>query len=69
MAHAAKAILPISTNGPYGKRIGVNMSGNEVESFTVGAYMTEGTTASNNTRYSIVVLNTWAILPFRKNQY
>lgn len=58
MGHAAKAILPIAENGPYGQRIGINVSGSQAKSITAGAYMTKQPSGSSgSSKYSIVVLN------------
>lgn len=58
MGHAAKAILPITENGPYGQRIGISVTGSQAELITAGAYLTkQSSNSSDNSRYSIVVLN------------
>ena len=57
MAHASKAIIPKDANGPFGKRIGVSVSGSESWALRVGAYVTHRANPSDWLRYSIVVLN------------
>ena len=54
MAQASKAILPRDTGGPWGKRVGVSVSGSPL---VVGAYKTGRVSSSDWNRYSIVVLN------------
>ncbi|KAI5118210.1 hypothetical protein M0805_004700 [Coniferiporia weirii] len=61
IAHASKAILPLSSGGPFGQRIGVGITGDEASSLTIGAYATNQTTSNPNStgneRYSLVVMN------------
>jgi len=57
LGQAAKAIVPKDPNGPYGKRIGVSVSGGQDWALRVGAYKTERTSSSDPARYSLVVLN------------
>jgi hypothetical protein len=40
MAQVQKAVLPKDVGGPMGKRIGVNVGGNEGWALRVGAYVT-----------------------------
>ncbi|EIW76828.1 glycoside hydrolase family 30 protein [Coniophora puteana RWD-64-598 SS2] len=54
LAQAAKAIIPRDSNGPWGQRIGVNVTGTGL---TVGAYVTGRASSSDWNRYSLVVLN------------
>ena len=57
MAQASKAILPRDAGGPWGKRIGVSVSGSEAGGLIVGAYMTGRLSSTDWNRYSLVVLN------------
>ncbi|KAF5370547.1 hypothetical protein D9757_010139 [Collybiopsis confluens] len=57
MAHASKAILPKDPGGPFGKRVGVSVSGSLAWALRVGAYVTHRTNPSDWWRYSLVVLN------------
>lgn len=59
MAHAAKAILPKDTAGPFGRRVGYDLSGDATAAaaLTVGAYVTERTSTGDPSRYSLVVMN------------
>ena len=62
MAQASKAIFPKDVNGPWGKRIGVTLGGSMNWALRVGAYATGRVTPSDWLRYSIVVLN-WYAMP------
>ncbi|KAH8110045.1 glycoside hydrolase superfamily [Phellopilus nigrolimitatus] len=55
MAHASKAVLPLNEGGAFGQRIGVDVSGSQESSLTVGAYVTAANGTSS--RYSLVVMN------------
>lgn len=57
MAQASKAILPRDVGGPFGQRIGVSVQGSLGWALRVGAYATGRVSASDWTRYSLVVLN------------
>ncbi|KAI0700366.1 glycoside hydrolase [Cerioporus squamosus] len=57
LAQASKAILPKDTNGPFGKRIGVSLSGGSAWALRVTAYVTARTNSADWLRYSLVVLN------------
>lgn len=58
MAHASKAIIPRDKGGPFGQRIGLNVSGNLSSQLIVGAYVTKRVKSSDWLRYSLVVMNT-----------
>jgi hypothetical protein len=78
MAQVQKAVLPKDVGGPMGKRIGVNVGGNEGWALRVGAYVTGRKSSTDwcawafgceemrltvsTDRYSIVVLNCARIL-------
>ncbi|KAG9310857.1 glycoside hydrolase family 30 protein [Chiua virens] len=57
MAQASKAILPRDSGGPWGQRIGVSVGGSLDWALVVGAYVTSRVSATDWSRYSIVVLN------------
>jgi len=57
MAQASRAILPKDVNGPWGKRIGVSVTGSLDWALVVGAYVTGRVSSSDWLRYSLVVLN------------
>lgn len=57
MAHASKALVPKDSNGPFGQRIGVSVSGNLASGLRVGAYVTGRTNPSAYQRWSLVVMN------------
>jgi hypothetical protein len=58
MAQAARATVPRDQpTGPWGKRIGVSVSGTMNWALVVGAYVTERANPSDWKRYSLVVLN------------
>ncbi|KAI0365705.1 glycoside hydrolase [Pilatotrama ljubarskyi] len=57
MAQASKAILPRDAGGPWGKRIGVSVGGNQNWALRVGAYVTGRANSNDWLRYSLVVLN------------
>ncbi|KAI8994205.1 glycoside hydrolase [Trametes punicea] len=57
MAQASKAILPRDPGGPWGKRIGVTVGGNQNWALRVGAYVTGRANSNDWLRYSLVVLN------------
>jgi hypothetical protein len=53
---ASKAIIPKDKGGPFGRRIGVSVTGSRNSALTVGAYVTNRVSAGD-VRYSLVVLN------------
>ncbi|KAH9847930.1 glycoside hydrolase [Lenzites betulinus] len=57
MAQTSKAILPRDTNGPFGQRIDLSVSGDQADELQVTAYVTDRDNASDYKRYSLVVLN------------
>lgn len=57
MAQASKAIIPKDPGGPFGQRIGVSVGGSLGWALRVGAYITGRAYSSDQSRYSIVVLN------------
>jgi hypothetical protein len=57
MAQASKAIIPRDKGGPFGQRIGVNVSGNVSAQLTVGAYVTKRVKSTDWLPYSLVVVN------------
>jgi hypothetical protein len=57
MAHASKAIIPRDAGGPFGQRIGVSVRGSTGWGLRVGAYVTHRASASDWSRYALVVLN------------
>ncbi|KAL1696028.1 glycoside hydrolase family 30 protein [Schizophyllum commune] len=57
LAQLSKAILPKDAGGPFGKRIGVSVSGDQSWALVVGAFLTERGVANEPSRYSLVVLN------------
>ena len=57
MAQASRAILPKDVNGPWGKRIGVSVTGSLDWALVVGAYVNGRVSSSDWLRYSLVVLN------------
>lgn len=64
MAHASRAIIPKDPGGPFGRRIGVSVGGDEGWALRVGAYVTERVGASEWLRYSLVVLNCEFVIYF-----
>ncbi|KAF7290463.1 Glycoside hydrolase family 30 protein [Mycena kentingensis (nom. inval.)] len=57
LAAASKASQPRDIGGPWGRRIGVSVSGSLAQYFKVTAFATKRTNAADWNRYSIVVLN------------
>jgi len=57
MAQASKAIIPRDAGGPFGRRIGVSVGGSTGWGLRVGAYVTNRASASDYSRYALVVLN------------
>ncbi|KAJ6476001.1 glucan endo-1,6-beta-glucosidase [Mycena vitilis] len=57
LAQASKAIIPVDTGGPWGRRIGVSVEGGSGWALRVGAYSTTRVSSSDWNRYSLVVLN------------
>ncbi|KZP28006.1 glycoside hydrolase family 30 protein [Athelia psychrophila] len=57
MAQASKAIIPKDAGGPFGQRIGVTVKGSLDWTLVVGAYQTKRVKSTDQTRYSLVVLN------------
>jgi len=57
MAQASKAIIPRDAGGPFGQRIGVSVGGSTGWGLRVGAYVTNRASASDYSRYALVVLN------------
>ena len=57
LAQLSKAILPKDAGGPFGKRIGVSVTGDQSWALVVGAFLTERGVANEPSRYSLVVLN------------
>ena len=57
MAQASKAIIPKDAGGPFGQRLGVSVGGSLGWGLRVGAYVTHRTSASDWSRYALVVLN------------
>jgi hypothetical protein len=57
MAQASKAIIPRDAGGPFGRRIGVSVGGSTGWGLRVGAYVTHRASASDFSRYALVVLN------------
>lgn len=62
MAHASKAILPKDAGGPWGQRINNIIGGGATWALTVGAYQTKRLSSTDETRYSLVVLNWCAVV-------
>lgn len=57
MAQASKAIIPKDPGGPFGQRLGVSVGGSLGWGLRVGAYVTHRTSATEWSRYALVVLN------------
>uniref|UniRef100_D8Q9M6 Glycoside hydrolase family 30 protein n=1 Tax=Schizophyllum commune (strain H4-8 / FGSC 9210) TaxID=578458 RepID=D8Q9M6_SCHCM len=57
LAQLSRAILPKDAGGPFGKRIGVSVTGDQSWALVVGAFLTERGVANEPSRYSLVVLN------------
>ncbi|ESK83394.1 glycoside hydrolase family 30 protein [Moniliophthora roreri MCA 2997] len=57
MAHVSKATIPKDSGGPSAKRIGVSLSGSLGWALRVGAFVTDRSSSSEWSRYSLVVLN------------
>ncbi|KAJ6592380.1 glycoside hydrolase superfamily [Mycena capillaripes] len=68
IAHASKAIIPKDAGGPWGRRIGVNVQGDQNWALRVGAYSTKRTSSSDWNRYALVVMNLTATIEFRGQQ-
>lgn len=62
-AQASKAVLPKDSGGPWGQRIGVSVQGSMSWGLVVGAYVTGRVSSSDWDRYSLVVLNWYALVP------
>jgi len=58
MAHASRAVIPRIRLGQFGKRIDSKVTGSQSKSFLVTAYATAGPL---DTRYSVVVMNTYVL--------
>ena len=57
MAQASKAFIPKDVNGPFGRRIGVNVGGNLSWALRVAAFVTPRNNPSDWLKYAIVVMN------------
>ncbi|KAJ7438487.1 glycoside hydrolase family 30 protein, partial [Mycena latifolia] len=57
IAHAGKAIAPRDAGGAFGQRIAVSVGGTYYWSLRVSAYATARLSSTDETRYSLVVLN------------
>ena len=57
MAQASRAITPKDPGGPWGQRIGMNVTGSNAWALQVTAFVTMRNNPSDWWRYSIVVLN------------
>ncbi|KAJ7149366.1 glycoside hydrolase family 30 protein [Mycena filopes] len=57
IAHAGKAIAPRDAGGAFGQRIGVSVRGTYYWALRVNAYATARLSATDKTRYSLIVLN------------
>lgn len=57
MAQASKAVIPKDAGGPSGRRIGVSVGGSSGWGLRVGAYVTHRASASDLSKYALVVLN------------
>ncbi|KAL1746195.1 glycoside hydrolase superfamily [Schizophyllum fasciatum] len=57
LVHLSKAILPKDSGGPFGKRIGVSVTGDQSCALVVSAFITERGVTNEPARYSLVVLN------------
>src|SRR5258705_6627738 len=57
MAHISKAIIPRDAGGPFGRRIGVSVSGSTGWGLRVGSFVTHRASPSDLSRYALVVLN------------
>ncbi|KAK2462621.1 hypothetical protein APHAL10511_005354 [Amanita phalloides] len=54
MAHTSKAIIPKSSGGPFGQRIGISITSS---SLIASAYVVRGSKATDPKQYTLVVLN------------
>ena len=57
MAQASRAITPKDPGGPWGQRVGVNVTGSNSWNLQATAFVTKKNNPSDWWRYSIVVLN------------
>lgn len=61
MSHTSKAVIPRDSGGPFGRRIGVSLSGDQAWGLRVTAFETGRRNSADWNRYSLVVLN-WCVL-------
>lgn len=59
LAHSSRIVIPRDNEGPFGTRIGVNVTGVLSETFGVQAYMTSRTSSSEPAKYGVVVMNSY----------
>ena len=61
MAQAGKAILPRDVNGPFGQRLHLTIGGARAQGLIATAFVTGRVNPSDWNRYSLVVLNWYAL--------